>query len=110
MSTAANSPGHMLKLNSRREVAEGTIAFEFDKPSGFVFKAGQFAEITWVDPVETDSEGNARAFSIASAPHEENLLFTTRLRDTLEERVQIERLASHLDEYLQHSNRQLIHF
>jgi hypothetical protein len=48
----------MLKLNSRREVAEGTIAFEFDKPSGFVFKAGQFAEITWVDPVETDSEGN----------------------------------------------------
>ena len=45
MSTAANSPGHTLKLISRREVADRTLAFEFDKPSGFVFKAGQFAEI-----------------------------------------------------------------
>ncbi len=87
MSTAANSPGHMLKLISRREVADRTLAFEFDKPSGFVFKAGQFAEIAWVDPPETDAEGNARAFSIASAPHEEPLVFTTRLRDTAFKRV-----------------------
>ena len=87
MSTAANSPGHMLKLIGRREVADRTLAFEFDKPSGFVFKAGQFAEIAWVDPPETDAEGNARAFSIASAPHEEPLVFTTRLRDTAFKRV-----------------------
>ena len=82
MSTAANSSGNVLKLNSRRMVAERTMAFEFDKPAGFVFKAGQFAEISGVDPIETDAEGNARAFSIASAPHEEHLVFTTRLRDT----------------------------
>ena len=63
------------------------MAFEFDKPPGFVFKAGQFAEIAWVDPAETDAEGNKRAFSIASAPHEEHLLFTTRLRDTAFKRV-----------------------
>jgi ferredoxin-NADP reductase len=87
MSTAANSPGQVLKLNSRRVVAERTMAFEFDKPPGFVFKAGQFAEIAWVDPIETDAEGNARAFSIASAPHEEHLVFTTRLRDTAFKRV-----------------------
>ena len=87
MSTAANSPGHMLKLISRREVADRTLAFEFDKPSGFVFKAGQFAEIAWVDPPETDAEGNTRAFSMASAPHEEHLVFTTRLRDTAFKRV-----------------------
>ena len=87
MSTAANSPGHVLKLVSRREVADRTLAFEFDKPSWFVFKAGQYAEIAWVDPPETDTEGNARAFSIASAPHEEHLVFTTRLRDTAFKRV-----------------------
>ncbi|MGB9455365.1 MAG: FAD-dependent oxidoreductase [Bryobacteraceae bacterium] len=87
MSTAANSPGHMLKLISRREVADRTLAFEFDKPSWFVFKAGQFAEISWVDPPETDAEGNTRAFSIASAPHEEHLVFATRLRDTAFKRV-----------------------
>ena len=77
----------MLKLTSRREVAERTVAFEFDKPAGFAFKAGQFAEIAWVDPQETDAEGNSRAFSIASAPHEERLMFTTRLRDTAFKRI-----------------------
>lgn len=82
MSTAASVPVHILKLSGRREVAERTIAFEFDKPVGFAFKAGQFAEIAWMDPQETDAEGNSRAFSIASAPHEERLMFTTRLRDT----------------------------
>lgn len=87
MSTAANSPGYLLKLNSRREVADRTVAFEFNKPPGFAFKAGQFVEIAWVDPPETDAEGNARAFSIASAPHEEHLVFTTRLRDTAFKRV-----------------------
>ena len=52
-----------------------------------MFRAGQFAEITWVDPAETDSEGNTRAFAFASAPHEEHLLFTTSLRDTAFKRV-----------------------
>ena len=47
MSTAANSPGYFLKLHSRREVADRTMAFEFDKPAGFGFKAGQFVEIAW---------------------------------------------------------------
>src|SRR5450759_2170471 len=57
MSTVANSSAQVLKLNSRREVAERTMAFEFTKPLGFEFKAGQFAEITWIDPPETDAEG-----------------------------------------------------
>ena len=87
MSTVANSSAQVLKLNSRREVAERTVAFEFTKPLGFEFKAGQFAEITWIDPPETDAEGNARAFSIASAPYEDRLMFTTRLRDTAFKRV-----------------------
>jgi ferredoxin-NADP reductase len=87
MSSGAPSPAHMMRLHSRREVAEGTMAFEFERPPAFVFKAGQFAEIAWIHPPETDAEGNARAFSVTSAPHEERLMFATRLRDTAFKRV-----------------------
>ena len=74
--------GQASKLIRREEVAEGTIAFHFEKPSGFNFKAGQFADVTLVDPPETDAEGNTRTFSIASPPFENELVFTTRMRDT----------------------------
>ena len=40
-----------------------------------------------MDPPETDAEGNRRTFSIASAPHEETLMFATRMRDTAFKRV-----------------------
>ena len=46
----------------REEVAEGTMAFRFEKPSGFRFKAGQSADVTVNDPPETDAEGNTREF------------------------------------------------
>jgi len=70
------------KLMRREEVAEGTMAFHFERPPGFEFKAGQFADVTLVDPPETDAEGNTRTFSIASPPFENELVFTTRMRDT----------------------------
>ncbi len=70
------------KLIRREEVAEGTMAFHFEKPSGFAFKAGQSADVTLIDPPETDAEGNTRTFSIASPPFENELVFTTRMRDT----------------------------
>jgi hypothetical protein len=40
MSTAAASPGIICKLKDRKEVADGTMAFRFEKPSGWTFKAG----------------------------------------------------------------------
>ena len=49
------------------------MAFHFEKPSGFNFKAGQFADVTLIDPPETDAEGNTRTFSIASPPFENEL-------------------------------------
>jgi ferredoxin-NADP reductase len=70
------------KLIRREEVAEGTMAFHFEKPSGFAFKAGQSADVTLIDPPDTDAEGNTRTFSIASPPFENELVFTTRMRDT----------------------------
>ena len=87
MSTAAASPGFKCKLKDRKEVAEGTMSFRFEKPSGWTFKAGQYLDMTLLDPSETDSEGNVRSFSIASAPHEETLMVATRMRDTAFKRV-----------------------
>jgi ferredoxin-NADP reductase len=74
--------GYEAKLLSRVEVAEGTMAFHFEKPSQFDFKAGQAADVTLFNPPETDSEGNTRTFSIASSPFENQLMFATRMRDT----------------------------
>jgi ferredoxin-NADP reductase len=70
------------RLLNRVEVAEGTIAFHFEKPTGFDFKPGQSADLTLPNPPETDAEGDVRTFSIASAPFEDQLMFATRMRDT----------------------------
>src|SRR5215470_14121301 len=75
------------KLNERLDVAEGTMAFHLEKPSGFQFKAGQYMNVTLIDPPETDAEGNTRSFSIASAPFEADLLVASRMRDTAFKRV-----------------------
>ena len=69
------------KLVTRVEVAEGTMAFLFEKRSGFEFKPGQSSDVTLVNPPVTDSERNVRTFSIASAPFESHLMFATRMRD-----------------------------
>src|SRR5215469_4648603 len=74
--------GYEAKLLNRVEVAEDTMAFHFEKPPGFEFRPGQSSDLTLVNPPETDSEGNVRTFSIASAPFEEQLMFATRMRDT----------------------------
>jgi ferredoxin-NADP reductase len=79
---AGQMAGQTSKLMRREEVVEDTIAFHFEKPSGFNFKAGQFADVTLTDPPETDAEGNTRTFSIASPLFENELVFTTRMRDT----------------------------
>ena len=78
---------HRVKLKSRREIAEGTMAFHFEKPPGFDFKAGQALAWTLIDPPEIDDEGGVRNFSIASAPVEPDLMIATRMRDTAFKRV-----------------------
>ena len=74
-------------LISGDTVAEGTMAFRFAKPAGFAHKAGQAMNVSLVDPPETDAKGNARTFSIVSAPHESELVIATRMRDTAFKRV-----------------------
>src|ERR1051326_3716890 len=80
-------PVFMTRLQHRQEVADGTMAFLFGKPTDWTFEAGQFIDITLLDPAETDAEGNTRGFSIASAPFENTLMIVTRMRDTAFKRV-----------------------
>jgi ferredoxin-NADP reductase len=77
-----NMPVINIKLTKKEDVAEGTMAFHFEKPAGFEFKAGQFADFTLLNPSETDDEGNTRGFSLVHAPFEEDIMVATRMRDT----------------------------
>lgn len=73
---------YTVKLTGRESVAEGTMAFHFDKPADFSFTPGQFVDLTLPHLTDTDAAGNTRAFSIASAPQEPTIMVATRLRDT----------------------------
>ncbi|HMM82016.1 MAG TPA: FAD-dependent oxidoreductase [Terrimesophilobacter sp.] len=75
------------KLLEKIDEADGSMSFRFEKPPGFEYTAGQFADYTLIDPPETDAEGNIRGFSLSSAPYEPFLMATTRLRDTAFKRV-----------------------
>lgn len=80
MSGASNA--HTVRLVERRTVAEGTMAFLFEKPTGFEFTPGQFVDMTLLHAGGADEADKTRAFSIASAPQEQALMVATRLRDT----------------------------
>ena len=87
MSTAVTWPVFQARLIKREDIADQTMAFEFEKPAGWTFKAGQFVDVTLANPTETDAEGNTRGFSIASAPFEDTLTVATRLRSTAFKRI-----------------------
>jgi ferredoxin-NADP reductase len=70
------------QLKHKEKCGDGAMAFYFDKPAGFEFAAGQYIDLTLVNPPETDPDGSIRSFSLASAPAEEHLLIVTRMRDT----------------------------
>ena len=70
-------------LLGRTEVAEGTMAFQFEKPKGFVFKAGQYIDLTLLGSQPGSSNGLSHTFSIASSPSDQELVVTTRMRNTV---------------------------
>lgn len=80
-------PIQNVRLLRREPVARETMAFYFEKPKDFEFRAGQFGDVTLIDPPETDAEGNVRGFSFITAPYESEIGFATRLRDTAYKRV-----------------------
>ena len=71
---------HTVKLVARQPVAQGTMAFHLEKPAGFEFCAGQALEV--ILPGAAEGDAGRHAFSIVSAPHEGELVFATRMRDS----------------------------
>lgn len=71
---------HEISLLSHEEIAHGTMAFHFEKPRDFSFKAGQAVDVTLIGNAE--KVGPPHAFSLVSAPFEERLTIATRLRDS----------------------------
>ncbi len=74
-------------LKVKRQIAEETMEFVFEKPKYFAFKAGQHIRMTLINPPETDAEGNSRFFSLASTPQDKDLVIAMRMRDTAFKRV-----------------------
>lgn len=71
------------RLVRREAVADGTMAFHFGRPRDFLFQAGQNVLVTLGEGWEN------RTFTIASAPHEAELMIATRMRDsTFKNRLQ----------------------
>jgi ferredoxin-NADP reductase len=69
-------------LKGRDCSCTGTAVLYFEKPDGFTFRPGQFANFTLDSPIATDAGGSTRTLSIASAPHEKDLMVAMRMRDT----------------------------
>ena len=71
---------HEVALTGREEVAEGTMAFRFEKPAGFAFKPGQSVSLTLLDP-PAEPNSARRTFSLASSMSEPDLMIATRMRE-----------------------------
>lgn len=63
---------HTVKLKNRRWVAVQTAAFILERPPGYDYVAGQFTDVKVGEKSHT--------FTLASAPHESDLMFATRMR------------------------------
>jgi len=74
--------GYSSTLLGRTKVAEDTVAFQLERPSGFQFKAGQYIDLTLLGSEPGRSNGLTHTFSIASSPSVKELVVTTRMRDT----------------------------
>jgi len=67
------------RLVERRQIAEGTLEFHFEKPKGFTFKAGQHINIKLSELAHEDGKGPRRTFTLASSPGESELMICTRM-------------------------------
>ena len=69
------------RFRASNDVAEGTRSFHFGKPAGFEFRAGQAIDLI-LPPAAAGAEEQVHAFSIISAPDEDEIAIATRMRDS----------------------------
>ncbi|OGJ77278.1 hypothetical protein A2398_03825 [Candidatus Peribacteria bacterium RIFOXYB1_FULL_57_12] len=73
------TPTFTARCTSYRKIAHDVYEFTLATPQGFSFQAGQFVMFQ-VPLVESRSDVQGRAFSIASAPSEPELLFVAKIK------------------------------
>ncbi|GCB05226.1 ferredoxin--NADP reductase [Ralstonia sp. SET104] len=79
---------YTVRLTAHRRVAEGTMAFHLEKPAGFEFRPGQAMELILPGQhADANSSDVRHVFSIVSAPHEDELIIATRMRDSVFKRT-----------------------
>ncbi|MFC5522256.1 FAD-dependent oxidoreductase [Polaromonas jejuensis] len=76
-----------VRLQAREEVAGGTMAFHFQRPTDFAFKAGQAIDLILPAAVAADGANQRHAFSLVNAPFENELVIATRMRDSVFKRA-----------------------
>ena len=74
--------GYPSKLLGRTDVAKDTMAFQFEKPRNFIFRAGQSLDLSLLGLAQDAPHRLTHTFSIASDPSNEEIMFATRMRDT----------------------------
>lgn len=79
--------GHPSRLLSRTEVAHNTLAFQFQRPRNFLFRPGQFIDLTLRGLRAQDVTSLTHTFSIASSCFASDILVVTRMRDSLFKRT-----------------------
>lgn len=72
------TPSYSVTCTKKNLIAPGVYEFAFPKPEGFTFKAGQFVLFD-VPLLANPSDIQPRAYSIASAPSDAELLFVIKL-------------------------------
>ena len=65
-----------IKLISKKDVCDGVVEFEFNKPVGFEFKAGQYVNL-YISGAEV---AHGKSYTIISSPSDKNLKFSIRKR------------------------------
>lgn len=74
---------HTVRLIARNQVAEGTMAFHFEKPAGFEFRPGQAIDVVLEGKgAPADAQDCRHTFSLVTAPYQDELVIATRMRDS----------------------------
>ena len=66
-------------LKDRRIITDETLEFVLQRPTGFEFQAGQNVNLKLSELKYDDARQGRRSLTIASSPHENDLVFATRL-------------------------------
>jgi ferredoxin-NADP reductase len=63
-----------IALKEKKEVAENTLLYTFERPKDFLFLAGQYVSMKVTKKPFQDDRGDFRSFSIASPPYQKDIL------------------------------------